>query len=66
MNDDETKLNELRDPALVDKLKGLLDETLAEVQAMVERDPSPEGRRKARQYAFTEPARKVAALEETN
>ena len=65
MNDDDAKLNELRDPVLVDKLKGLLDTTLAEVKAMIERDPSPEGRRKARQYAFTEPSRKVAALKET-
>jgi len=44
------------------KLKELLDATLDDVRMMIERDPSIEGRRKARQYAFTEPARKVAEL----
>lgn len=54
MNDDDAKLKEL------------LDATLAEVKAMVERDPSSECRQRVWQYAFTEPARKTATLEEMN
>lgn len=46
-----------------DLLKQILDDVLIEAKAMIDRDPSPEGRLASRKYAFNEPARIVAALE---
>lgn len=44
-------------------LKTLLNDVLTETRAMIDHDPSPEGRRLARQYALTEPGCRITVLE---